>query len=139
MNNPELIEVARQNTAAESVKQVIHHVDKKRKRELLSFLIGSQNWKQVLVFTRTKHGANRLAGQLQKDGLNSSAIHGNKSQGARTKALTDFKMEKFGFSLRPTSPPEDWTSTSSPCRQFRTSQCCRRLHSPHRPYRSRRP
>ncbi len=94
MNNPELIEVARQNTAAESVKQVIHHVDKKRKRELLSFLIGSQNWKQVLVFTRTKHGANRLAGQLQKDGLNSSAIHGNKSQGARTKALTDFKNGK---------------------------------------------
>lgn len=91
MKQPELIEVARQNTAAESVEQVIHRVDKKRKRELLSFLIGSQNWKQVLVFTRTKHGANRLAGQLEKDGLSSAAIHGNKSQGARTKALADFK------------------------------------------------
>lgn len=94
MTDPELIEVARRNTAAESVSQVIHPVDKKRKRELLSFLIGSGNWKQVLVFTRTKHGANRLAGQLQKDGLNSAAIHGNKSQGARTKALADFKNGK---------------------------------------------
>lgn len=94
MKKPELIEVARQNTAAESVKQIIHRVDKKRKRELLSFLIGSQNWRQVLVFTRTKHGANRLAGQLEKDGLSSAAIHGNKSQGARTKALADFKKGK---------------------------------------------
>lgn len=92
MHQPELIEVARQNTTAELVEQVIHRVDKKRKHELLSFLIGSRNWEQVLVFTRTKHGANRLAGQLQKDGLSSAAIHGNKSQGARTRALADFKQ-----------------------------------------------
>ena len=91
LNAPILIEVARRNTAAESVEQVVHHVDKKRKRELLSFLIGKNNWQQVLVFTRTKHGANRLSGQLEKDGIRSSAIHGNKSQGARTKALADFK------------------------------------------------
>ncbi|MEH6468373.1 MAG: ATP-dependent RNA helicase RhlE [Porticoccus sp.] len=91
LDSPTLIEVARRNTTAESVAQVAHFVDKNRKRELLSLLIGSGNWKQVLVFTRTKHGANRLAEQLGKDGLTASAIHGNKSQGARTKALADFK------------------------------------------------
>lgn len=94
LNNPALIEVAQINTTAERIKQVVHHVDKGRKRELLSFLIGSNNWKQVLVFTRTKHGANRLAEQLGKDGIPSAAIHGNKSQGARTKALADFKASK---------------------------------------------
>ncbi len=94
LNNPALIEVAQINTTAERIKQVVHHVDKNRKRELLSFLIGSKDWKQVLVFTRTKHGANRLAEQLGKDGITSAAIHGNKSQGARTKALADFKAGK---------------------------------------------
>ena len=91
LNNPELIEVARRNTTAESIKQVIHPVDKRRKREMLSHMIGANNWRQVLVFTRTKHGANRLAKQLEQDGLSASAIHGNKSQGARTKALAGFK------------------------------------------------
>jgi ATP-dependent RNA helicase RhlE len=91
LNKPVLIEVARRNTAAESVKQTVHLVDKKRKRELLSFLIGSRNWQQVLVFTRTKHGANRLSQQLERDGIRSTAIHGNKSQAARTRALADFK------------------------------------------------
>ena len=94
LNSPALIEVARRNTAAESVTQVVHPVDKVRKRELLSYLIGSNNWQQVLVFTRTKHGANRLAEQLGKDGISSAAIHGNKSQGARTRALADFKSGK---------------------------------------------
>lgn len=94
LNNPALIEVAQINTTAERIEQVVHHVDKGRKRELLSFLIGSKNWRQVLVFTRTKHGANRLAEQLGKDGIPSAAIHGNKSQGARTKALADFKSGK---------------------------------------------
>jgi ATP-dependent RNA helicase RhlE len=91
MRSPALIEVARQNAATETVEQVVHPVDKTRKRELLSFLIGSNNWQQVLVFNRTKHGANRLAEQLNKDGITATAIHGNKSQGARTKALADFK------------------------------------------------
>jgi ATP-dependent RNA helicase RhlE len=94
LNAPALIEVARHNTAAESVTQVVHPVDNKRKRELLSFLIGSNNWKQVLVFNRTKHGSNRLAEQLNTDGISAAAIHGNKSQGARTKALADFKSGK---------------------------------------------
>jgi ATP-dependent RNA helicase RhlE len=91
LNAPVLIEVARRNTAAELVSQVVHPVDRARKRELLSHLIHSQGWKQVLVFTRTKHGANRLAEQLEDDGISATAIHGNKSQGARTKALADFK------------------------------------------------
>lgn len=94
LNSPVLVEVARRNTTAESVSQLVHPVDKSRKRELLSYLIGSNNWQQVLVFTRTKHGANRLAEQLNTDGITSAAIHGNKSQGARTKALADFKSGK---------------------------------------------
>jgi ATP-dependent RNA helicase RhlE len=91
LNVPTLIQVSRRNTAAEGVSQVIHPVDRERKRALLSFLIASGNWKQVLVFTRTKHGANRLAQQLQRDGIQAAAIHGNKSQAARTGALADFK------------------------------------------------
>ena len=94
LNNPESIEVAARNATADRISQVVHPVDRHRKRELLSFMIGSKNWKQVLVFTRTKHGANRLAEQLEKDGLSAAAIHGNKSQGARTKALADFKAGK---------------------------------------------
>jgi len=91
LTNPEQVEVARRNTASEQVSQQVHFVDKKRKRELLSLIIGRDNWQQVLVFTRTKHGANHLAEQLNKDGITAAAIHGNKSQGARTRALADFK------------------------------------------------
>ncbi|GJM14443.1 MAG: ATP-dependent RNA helicase RhlE [Pseudohongiella sp.] len=91
LHQPALVEVARQNEASELVDQLVHPVDKGRKRELLSFLIGSQNWHQVLVFTRTKHGANRLAKQLESDGISAAAIHGNKSQAARTRALAEFK------------------------------------------------
>jgi len=94
LKSPALVEVARQNTSSELVTQVVHPVDKARKRELLSLMIGSNNWKQVLVFTRTKHGANRLTEQLETDGITAAAIHGNKSQGARTKALADFKTGK---------------------------------------------
>lgn len=91
LKSPALIEVAQRNTAAASVTQVIHPVDRSRKRALLSFLIRSKDWKQVLVFMRTKHGANRLAQQLEHDGFSVAAIHGNKSQGARTEALESFK------------------------------------------------
>lgn len=91
LDRPKLVEVARRNTASEQVSQQVHFVDKKRKRELLSYLIGKENWQQVLVFTRTKHGANHLADQLNKDGITAAAIHGNKSQGARTRALEHFK------------------------------------------------
>lgn len=91
LNAPVLIEVARRNTTSELVEQRVHPVDRNRKRELLSHLIRKGNWQQVLVFTRTKHGANKLTEQLNQDGISAAAIHGNKSQGARTKALADFK------------------------------------------------
>jgi len=91
LNRPEHLEMPRGNTSADRISQVVHPVDKGRKRELLSHMIGSGNWRQVLVFTRTKHLANRLSQQLEQDGLTAAAIHGNKSQGARTRALADFK------------------------------------------------
>lgn len=91
LNQPTLIEVARRNTASERVTQRVHPIDRHRKRELLSHLISEGKWQQVLIFTRTKHGANKLAEQLADDGISAAAIHGNKSQGARTKALEDFK------------------------------------------------
>ena len=94
LTSPVEIEVAPRNSAAERVEQVVYLAEKRDKRDLLSWLIGSNDWRQVLVFTRTKHGANRLADQLDQDGLSATAIHGNKSQGARTRALADFKQGK---------------------------------------------
>ena len=94
LKSPETIQIARHNTAAENVSHVIHPVDHSRKRELLTYLIESGNWQQVLVFTSKKHGANRLAQQLNKSGITATAIHGDKSQSQRTKALADFKRNK---------------------------------------------
>ena len=91
LNNPQAIEVARRNTTIEVVEQSIVMVEKAHKAKMLIHLVKSRNWLQTLVFTRTKHGANRLAEQLEKSGITSMAIHGNKSQGARTKALAEFK------------------------------------------------
>lgn len=91
LKNPETVATAKANSTADSVTQVAYRVDSHRKRELLTHLIGTHNWGQVLVFTRTKHGADRLARQLEEDGIPSAAIHGNKSQGARTRALAQFK------------------------------------------------
>ncbi len=88
---PAEVAVAPQNSPAERVEHRVHPVSHQRKRELLSHLIRSGGWERVLVFTRTKHGANRLAGLLGSDGLTAAAIHGNKSQSARTRALADFK------------------------------------------------
>ena len=91
LNNPQAIEVARRNTTIEVVEQSVVLVEKAHKAKMLIHLVKSRNWLQTLVFTRTKHGANRLAEQLEKSGITSMAIHGNKSQGARTKALAEFK------------------------------------------------
>ncbi|QNM98122.1 DEAD/DEAH box helicase [Chitinimonas koreensis] len=91
LHDPLLIEVARRNATADTIAQKVYPVDRERKRQLLAHLIKENNWFQVLVFTRTKHGANRLAEQLDKDGISALAIHGNKSQGARTRALAEFK------------------------------------------------
>ncbi|MCK5539473.1 MAG: DEAD/DEAH box helicase, partial [Deltaproteobacteria bacterium] len=94
LNNPTMIEVARRNTAAEKVDQVVHPVGLKAKRVLLAQLIKDGDWERALVFTRTKHGANRLATYLEKSGIVAAAIHGNKSQTARTRALSEFKAGK---------------------------------------------
>ncbi|MCG6201128.1 DEAD/DEAH box helicase [Psychromonas antarctica] len=91
VNNPVEISVSPRNTTAESVTQSLYEVDKTKKSIVLSTLIKDNDWKQVLVFVKTKHGANRLVKNLDARGINSAAIHGNKSQGARTKALAEFK------------------------------------------------
>ncbi len=91
LDNPEAISVSPNNSTAKSVKQIVHPVDKANKTALLKHLILTNEWDQVLVFSRTKHGANKLTKQLLAVDINSAAIHGNKSQGARTKALAQFK------------------------------------------------
>jgi ATP-dependent RNA helicase RhlE len=94
LNSPKRIQVASNNSTVDKVTQVVYPVDKARKRELLAYCIKEENWFQVLVFKRTKHGANKLAGQLNKEGIDAVAFHGNKSQAARTRALKDFKDAK---------------------------------------------
>jgi ATP-dependent RNA helicase RhlE len=91
LNKPAMIEVARRNSTVEVILQKIHPVDRDKKHPMLSYLIKTNNWTQVLVFTRTKHGANKLVEQLGADGIGALAIHGNKSQSARTRALSEFK------------------------------------------------
>ncbi|HJV02387.1 MAG TPA: DEAD/DEAH box helicase [Burkholderiaceae bacterium] len=95
LNKPATIEVARRNSTVEVIAQKIHPVDRDKKHPMLAHLIKSNNWHQVLVFTRTKHGANKLVEQLGGDGIGAMAIHGNKSQSARTKALSEFKDNKL--------------------------------------------
>ena len=95
LNEPALIEVARRNQTAETIAQKMHPVGRERKKELLAHLIKSGDWHQVLVFTRMKHGANRLTDFLNDQGITAMAIHGNKSQTARTKALADFKNNEL--------------------------------------------
>jgi ATP-dependent RNA helicase RhlE len=94
LDNPASVEVARRNAPAEAVAQVVYHVDRERKRDLLIRLIEDNQWHQVLVFTRTKHGADALAERLAKAGISAAALHGNKSQGQRQRALEDFKRLK---------------------------------------------
>ena len=91
LNSPKRIQVKSNNSTADKVEQVVYPVDKSRKRELLAHCIKEENWFQVLVFSRTKHGANKLAQQLNKEGIDADALHGNKSQAQRTRALKDFK------------------------------------------------
>lgn len=95
LKSPSTIETASIHTSAELVSQIVYRVDNKRKKELLSHLISTQNWQQALVFTRTKHGADQLAKHLSVEGIKADAIHGNKTQSARTKVLNDFKKGVF--------------------------------------------
>ncbi|MFT5394910.1 MAG: ATP-dependent RNA helicase RhlE [Gammaproteobacteria bacterium] len=94
INNPVEIDVAPRNSAVETISQVVYPVDKARKADLLSHLIRKENWYQVLVFSRTKHGADKLVKRLSRDNIHAAAIHGNKSQAQRTKALDGFKKNK---------------------------------------------
>ncbi|WP_370397795.1 DEAD/DEAH box helicase [Tenacibaculum dicentrarchi] len=91
LRNPVSVEAAPENSTAEKVAQKVYTVDKGKKTEVVINLIKDGNWSQVLIFTRTKHGANKLTEKLIKSGISAAAIHGNKSQGARTKALANFK------------------------------------------------
>ena len=95
LNHPAQIEVARSNATVEAIKQLVYPIKREYKRELLSYLIGNGNWQQVLIFVRTKHGADRLAKQLFIDGIKTAALHGDKTQGARTKALDMLKSGKI--------------------------------------------
>jgi ATP-dependent RNA helicase RhlE len=97
LRNPVQVQVTPRNSAVELVRQVVHPVDRERKRELLSHLIRTGRIDRALVFTRTKHGANRLAEQLGRDGIRAAAIHGNKSQGQRVRALDDFKSGRVAI------------------------------------------
>jgi ATP-dependent RNA helicase RhlE len=97
LRDPAMVQVARRNTAAELVRQLVLPVDRERKRELLAHLVKSGRIDQALVFARTKHGANRLAEQLERDGIVATAIHGNKSQPQRTRALSDFKAGRVAI------------------------------------------
>lgn len=92
LNDPQVITIDDKTEIADSVEQLIYTVDADRKRELLSYLIGSKNWQQVLIFTRTKSVADALAKEMTKDGIKAQSLHGDKSQGARDKALLDFKQ-----------------------------------------------
>ena len=94
MRDPASVDVAPRNAATALVKQSVYLVDRARKRDLLVQLIENHGWHQVLVFARTKHGADALAERLDKAGIRSAALHGNKSQGARQRALDDFKKNK---------------------------------------------
>ncbi len=94
LKDPELIEVDARNTTASKVEQMVYVVDEDKKRELTSFMIGSKNWQQVLIFVRTKQGADALAKEMCKDGIKTQSIHGDKSQGARERALEEFKEGK---------------------------------------------
>src|SRR5258706_7160815 len=91
LNRPQTIEVAPRNSTVDAIAQRVHPVSRDRKSRLLAWLIGHHDWRQVLVFTRTKHGADKVVRSLQGDGIGAVALHGNKSQGQRTKALADFK------------------------------------------------
>lgn len=93
--DPVEVQVSASNSTAETVKQMVYPVDKKRKAELLAYLIGSRNWQQVLVFTKTKQGSDALVKELKLDGIKAASINGDKSQGARQKALDDFKDGKI--------------------------------------------
>ena len=139
LRNPVAIEVAARNATADRIEQHVYRVPKDHKRHLLAHLIEDGNWQQVLVFTRTKHGANRLSQQLEGSGISSAAIHGNKSQGARVRALSDFKEGRVtalvATEVAARGPGHQGTALR---RELRAAERAGGLRPPHRPHRPRR-
>ena len=139
LNAPVLIEVARRNQTAELVAQKVHPVGREMKKDLLTHLVKDNDWHQVLVFTRMKHGANRLVEHLLKQGITAMAIHGNKSQTARTKALADFKKgDAAGAGRDRHRRARHRHRPAAARRQLRDAERPRGLRAPHRPHRPRR-
>ena len=138
LHDPLSIQVAPRNAPIELVEQRAYRVQKEQKRHLLVHLIQEGQWRQVLIFTRTKHGANRLTQQLEGAGIQAAAIHGNKSQAARVKALDMFKRGQVtalgGHRSRRARARHQGTAASG---QLRVAQCAGGLCAPHRPHRPR--
>ena len=139
LRDPHSIDVAPRNSTVERIAQQIHPVDRDRKAELLAFLIGHHRWSQVLVFTRTKHGADKLVHSLERDGITAAALHGNKSQNARTRALADFKNGAVRALVATDIAARGIDIDAAAARrQFRTAERRRGLCASHRPHRPRR-
>jgi hypothetical protein len=137
--NPAMVEVARRNAPAELVTHTVIKVDQDRSATCCCICFAAHGWHQVLVFCRTKHGSDALAKKLEQSGVRTAALHGNKSQNARTRALADFKAGKLA-ALVATDIAARGLDIDSPAArgEFRTAQCAGRLHPPHRPHRPRR-
>ena len=134
LHDPASVQVTPRNSATPLVTQVVHPVDRERKRELLSHLIRTGAIDQALVFTRTKHGANRLAEQLGRDGISAVAIHGNKSQGQRVRALADFKTGRTPILVATEIAARGLDIDGLPARrQLRAADGARGLRPSHRP------
>ncbi len=139
LDRPRTIQVEPRNSTVEAILQRVHPVDRDRKRELLSWLIKHHDWRQVLVFTRTKHGADKLARALEADGIDATALHGNKSQNARTRALAGFKNgDGAGAGGDRHRGARHRHRPAAARGQLRPAQRAGRLRAPHRPHRSRR-
>ena len=140
LREPLSIDAAPRNATAAPIRQVVHPVDRGRKRDLLSHMLRGEDMDQVLVFTRTKRGADRLAEQLGKDGIRAAAIHGNKSQSQRVRALTAFKKGDSQVLVATDIAARGLDiEFAAPRRQLRASGCARGLRAPHRPDGSSRP
>ena len=135
LDNPAVIEVTPRNSTAERIEQLVHPCDKANKIALLSHLVTSNDWQQVLVFTRTKHMANRVAETLDKNGVSAAAIHGNKSQGARTRALPVSGWQRQGAGGDRHRRPWPGHRQTAPGGQLRAAERGGRLRAPYRPYR----
>ncbi len=135
VKNPVSVQVTPRNATADKVEQSAYRVPKDHKRHLLAHLIKEGNWHQVLVFTRTKHGANRLTQQLERAGINAMAIHGNKSQNARVKALQDFKDNRItalvATEVAARGPRHQGAAAR---RELRVAERAGGLRAPHRPH-----